>query len=183
MRPPIDSHASSTTPRRLRRATSRIGTISDGCANTWTGKSARVRGVTASSIRSGSTFRLHRSMSTNTGRAPAWTIALAGATKLNGEVITSSPGPTPAPSSARCRPAVPDDTPTAYAAPLRSATARSNCSSLLPRLRRPLRSVSTSAASSRGPTSGAESGMRSFATGSESGSGCIGFGRQRPPLA
>ena len=41
-------------------------------------------------------LRVVGSTSTNTGGAPTASTTLAGATQLNGLVITSSPGPTPA---------------------------------------------------------------------------------------
>ena len=47
------------------------------------------------------------STSTSTGRAPAYSIAAIVATKVNGTVMTSSPGPTPAPRSARWSALVP----------------------------------------------------------------------------
>jgi hypothetical protein len=56
-------------------------------------------------------------MSTNTGVAPAYWIAAAVATNVNGTVTTSSPAPMPAASSARCSALVPELTATASAAP------------------------------------------------------------------
>ena len=71
-----------------------------------TGMIAFVRGVIAASIASGSMFRVRSSMSAKTGVARSNSRELAEATKLNGEVMTSSPGPTRR-SAGRCRPAVP----------------------------------------------------------------------------
>jgi hypothetical protein len=78
---------------------------------------AFVRGVIARSIAAGAIVKVSGSMSTNTGVAPAYTIAAAVATKVNGTVITSSPAPMPAASSARCSALVPEFTPIASAVP------------------------------------------------------------------
>ena len=48
--------------------------------------------------------------SQNTGTAPQCSITFAVAGQVIGVVITSSPGPTPSASSARCIAAVPDAT-------------------------------------------------------------------------
>jgi hypothetical protein len=50
------------------------------------------------------------STSAKTGVAPSRRKQLADATNENGDVIASSPGPSPAMRHSRCRPAVPDDT-------------------------------------------------------------------------
>ena len=57
------------------------------------------------------------SISTSTGVAPQCSIALIVATKVNGVLITSSPGPTSHATSARCSAAVQDETATASGAP------------------------------------------------------------------
>ena len=57
-----------------------------------TGMIARVRGVIAASICDASMLQVSGSMSTNTGFAPSSTIISAVAAKVNGVVITSSPG-------------------------------------------------------------------------------------------
>ena len=62
---------------------------------------AFVRSVIAAATRSGSMFRSSSFTSTKTGVAPAWTITFAVAGQVIGVVITSSPGPIPAASSAR----------------------------------------------------------------------------------
>ena len=54
-----------------------------------TGRSARVRDVTAAAAAAGSRFLVTGSMSAKTGVAPVWMIALAVAQKVNGVVITS----------------------------------------------------------------------------------------------
>ena len=53
---------------------------------------ARVRGVIAASISAASMLQVSGSMSTNTGVAPSSTIISAVAAKVNGVVMTSSPG-------------------------------------------------------------------------------------------
>src|SRR5215218_1695688 len=86
---------------------------------------------------------------------------LAEATKLNGEVITSSPASTPAARIARWRPAVPLDTAETCAAPTKSASAPSKRPSVGPSDSRPERITSSTSASSSGPIAGRDSGMRS----------------------
>ena len=68
---------------------------------------ALVRGVTSSRARSRSIASVVSSQSQNTMSAPTQLMAWKSAEQLNDDTITSSPGPTPATSSARCRPAVP----------------------------------------------------------------------------
>ena len=78
---------------------------------------AFVRGVTSSATRSGSMFRSESRTSAKTGVAPVWTITFAVAGHVIGVVITSSPGPTPSATRARCIAAVPDETASACFAP------------------------------------------------------------------
>src|SRR5438034_4505183 len=66
------------------------------------------------------------STTTNTGLAPAYSIAAAVATNVSGTVMTSSPGATPEATSARCSALVPEFTPTAWAAPQYGANSASN---------------------------------------------------------
>src|SRR5208282_3668586 len=73
--------------------------------------------------RSASRFSVWGSTSTNTGVAPALTIALAEAKKLNGVVMTESPGLTPAETSASQRASVPDAQPTAKVLAVRALAA------------------------------------------------------------
>ena len=54
------------------------------------------------------------SISVNTGVAPTIPIASAVATKVNAEVITSSPAPMSKALRARCRASVPEFKPRAY---------------------------------------------------------------------
>jgi hypothetical protein len=61
---------------------------------------ARVREEIAASTASTSMLRVSRSTSTNTGCAPTRNTTFAEAAKLNAGRMTSSPGPTPAASSA-----------------------------------------------------------------------------------
>ena len=78
---------------------------------------AFVRGVTSPATRSGSTFRSVSRTSAKTGVAPVWTMTFAVAGHVIGVVITSSPGPIPSATSARCMAAVPDETARACFAP------------------------------------------------------------------
>jgi hypothetical protein len=87
--------------------------MSAGCPYKWTGTIAFVRGVIALSILAGSIVRYEGSTSTNTGLAPAYSIAATVATKVNGTVMTSSPRPTPAASRDKCSALVPLFTPMA----------------------------------------------------------------------
>ena len=54
---------------------------------------ALVRGVIAASSNAASMFAVSGSTSTNTGLAPTSAMTSAVATKVKGEVMTSSPGP------------------------------------------------------------------------------------------
>ena len=91
--------------------------MAQGRPNRCTGSTARVRAVTARSAKSGSRFMLSSSTSTNTGSAPTWLMASAVAKKVNGVVITSSPGPMPRARRAMTRASVPELQPTAWATP------------------------------------------------------------------
>ena len=69
---------------------------------------ALVRGVIAASICEASMLQVSGSMSTNTGLAPSSTIISAVAAKVNGVVMTSSPGfdaqaPSARSAAPRCR--------------------------------------------------------------------------------
>ena len=70
--------------------------MSTGSPAKCVGMMALVRGVMAASTWSRSMLRVVRPQSTNTGLAPTLTIMFGAAKKLMAEVITSSPGPTPA---------------------------------------------------------------------------------------
>ena len=83
---------------------------------------AFVRGVTAASTAAGSRLYVRGSMSAKTGVAPSYIAQFAEATNEYGDVITSSPGPTPARCMQRCSPAVPDETAAQYGAPTASAS-------------------------------------------------------------
>ena len=69
-----------------------------------------VRGVMARSICAGSIVAVLGSTSTNTARAPVYSMAATVATNVNGTEMTSSPGPTPAASIAKWRALVPEFT-------------------------------------------------------------------------
>jgi len=104
---------------------------------------ARVLGLSAAATRSGSMVIASRSQSTNTGRAPAWTMAFAVAAKVIGVVMTSSPGPIPQTSIATWSAAVHDERATASPAPLYAAKACSKRATRGPVPIQPERSVST----------------------------------------
>ena len=75
-----------------------------------TATSAFVRGVIAASTAAGSRFSVRGSTSAKTGVAPSKMKQFALEAKEIGEVIASSPGPSPAIRQSRCRPAVPLET-------------------------------------------------------------------------
>ncbi len=121
---------------------------------------AFVRGVTAASTAAGSRVSVRGSTSANTGVAPSYMTQFADATKENGDVIASSPGPSPASRAQRWRPAVPLETAAAWRAPTRSANASSKRAIIGPSDRRPERSTSRRSSSSRSSTNGARAGSR-----------------------
>ena len=92
--------------------------IGIGRPKMWTGRSSRVRSVTAAAIRSASMFHVDSSMSTKTGVAPSNSAQLAEATNVNGEVIISSPGPRPRALTRRCKALVPELTATPRSRPM-----------------------------------------------------------------
>ena len=122
---------------------------------------AFVRSVIAASTAAGSRLSVAGSMSAKTGVAPSSTKQFAEATNENGDVITSSPGPTPAIRQSRWRPAVPLETATAYGAPTRSAISSSKRSIVGPSESRPERRTSSTSSSSRSSRYGRESGNAS----------------------
>src|SRR5688572_3939106 len=121
---------------------------------------AFVRSVIAAPTAAGSRFSVRGSTSAKTGVAPSTTKQFADATNEKGEVIASSPGPSPAARASRCSPAVPLESETAYGAPVRSAISSSNRSIMGPSESRPERSTSSTSSSSRSPRYGRESGIR-----------------------
>ncbi len=80
----------------------------------------------AASINSGFRFSVAGSMSTNTGFAPTMLMLSAVAKKVNGVVITSSPGPMPRARRAITSASVPLFTPMACLTPRYAATSCSN---------------------------------------------------------
>src|SRR5439155_1321762 len=76
-----------------------------------------------------------------------------------GDVIASSPGPSPAMCASRWRPAVPLETAATYGAPMRSASSSSKRSIVGPSESRPERSTSRTSSSSRSSNSGRASGI------------------------
>ena len=99
-------------------------------------------------------FRSESRTSAKTGVAPAWTITFAVAGQVMGVVITSSPGPTPTASSARCSAAVPDATASTWSAWTYSAKRRSSSAARGPVVNQPERRVSATASISSSPIAG-----------------------------
>src|SRR3989304_10028562 len=109
---------------------------------------ALVREVMAASTARGSMLPVPWSTSTNTGRAPRWSAALAVAAKVKGEVTPSSPGPTPIAAYATCSAAVPELTATALRAPVTLLRSASKASTRGPVVMKSDLSTSTTAATS-----------------------------------
>src|SRR4051812_10683345 len=124
-----------------------------------TATTAFVRGVIAASTAAGSRFNVRGSTSAKTGAAPSKMKQFALDAKEIGEVIASSPGPSPAIRHRRCRPAVPLETAATYGAPIRSAISSSKRSIVGPSDSRPERSTSSTSSSSRSSSSGRASGI------------------------
>src|SRR5438876_3349993 len=99
-------------------------------------------------------FRSPSRTSAKMGVAPAWTITFAVAGQVIGVVITSSPGPIPSASSARCIAAVPEATAITYSASRNSLSRRSSSAVFGPVVNHPERSVSATAAISSSPIAG-----------------------------
>ena len=95
----------------------RVSVMRAGWPKMWTGMTAFVASVMAASTFSGSRLKSNGSTSTKTGVAPHARMLVAVAMKLNGVVMTSSPGPTPCACSATMSAAVPLFTPIACFAP------------------------------------------------------------------
>ena len=104
--------------------------------------------------RAGSMFSVSSRMSAKTGVAPVWTITFAVAGQVIDVVITSSPGPIPSATSARCIAAVPEATARACFAPAYSAKRRSSSAARGPVVSQPERIASVTAAISSSPTAG-----------------------------
>src|SRR5436309_3273700 len=92
--------------------------------------------------------------SAKTGVAPVCTITFAVAGHVIGVVITSSPGPTPRATRARCIAAVPDETAITRRASRYSAARCSSSAALGPVVSQPERIVSATASTSSSPTAG-----------------------------
>src|SRR2546425_10422492 len=98
-------------------------------------------------------------MSAKTGRAPTNSAALAEATKVKGDEISSSPSLRPCASIVRCRAAVPELTATAWATPHHAANSDSNFSTSGPCASCPLSRTASTARRSSSPISGAATGI------------------------
>ena len=133
--------------------------ISHGRPNTWTGRTARVREVTAAGIAFTSRLSVSSSMSTKTGRAPSYRMTFALATNENGVVITSSPRARSSARTQRWRPAVPFATATACLTPIQRARRSSNSGTRGPRERVGVRSTFATASRSAFVRSGRERGI------------------------
>ncbi|MNL45601.1 hypothetical protein D3C87_1682600 [compost metagenome] len=79
---------------------------------------AFVRGVIAASTAEGSRHHDSGRISTNTGRAPRWTIGAALAIQLVSAMMTSSPGPMPSAAMPMCKAPVQLDVAMAYSVPI-----------------------------------------------------------------
>ena len=132
---------------------------SAGAPKTCTGTMRRVRSLSASSTRFGSSVQVSGSMSQKTGVRPAQAAAVAVAMKVKLGMIASPPRKR---SKTSMRPAVHDETATAWRTPRCSASRRSYSSSAGPLVTMPL------AKASRRPGSSASSG------------GSVGRSRRRP---
>jgi hypothetical protein len=104
------------------------------CPKRWTGRMARVRGVSAASRAAASRRNVSGSMSTKRARAPTRAMAVMVAMKVNGVVTTSSPGPTPRAVRVARRASVPEETATAWGRPAELATSFSSAAISGPRM-------------------------------------------------
>src|SRR5262245_56665272 len=92
--------------------------------------------------------------SAKTGVAPQWTITFAVAGQVSEVVTTSSPGPTPRASRARCSAAVPEEWASTCSASRTAAARRSSSAARGPLVSQPDRIASAAAATSSSPTAG-----------------------------
>ncbi len=158
---PMAQAASSTSGRPWRLAIAATSAERAGMPSWWTSMMAPVLGVMAASIRAGSMLRSSSRISTNTGSAPQWRIALAVAMKEWLTVMTSCPGLTPLTSRARCSETVQFETATACRVPQNSANSRSKAATSGPWVTQPERRTRVTASSSSRPKATLASGMRS----------------------
>jgi hypothetical protein len=113
-----------------------------------------VREVRTASSVSTVTLPVASSTSANTGVAPTYRTAFAVAMNDSEGTITSSPGPTPTASMARCRPVVQELTAMPCAAPTRAANVSSNVATRGPCATQPERTASAAACASSSPSNG-----------------------------
>ena len=106
----------------------------------------------AASTAAGDRLRVKGSISAKTGLPPQYAAQFALARKVMGEVITSSPGPTPKAAMSRCSAAVPLQQATACRAPTRSPRRASNSAVRGPCVRNADVSASTTASTSSSDT-------------------------------
>ena len=150
--------ASSITLSPRPRAIVMIASRSAAWPPKCTGSSALVRGVILLSIWLASMLRVSGSQSTSTGIPPRCSITAAVAVKVIGVVITSSPGPTPTASSARCSAAVHELTAIACLACAQAANSCSNSRTFCPVVSHPERRQVSTPSISSSPINGAANG-------------------------
>ena len=114
----------------------------------------------AASIASAEASSVSRSTSTKTLRAPRSSTMLGVETHVMDAPTTSSPGPMPMASRARCMSAVPLVAAMACFAPVRAATMSSSSATLGPVVIQPLRSTSATAAMSSSVMDGRQNGRK-----------------------
>jgi len=133
-------------------------TMSAASPNRCTGMMAFVRELTRRAASPTSRLKVNGSMSQKTVFAPAYSTALAVDSHVKAGTITSSPGPTPAASAAKCSAAVQELTAVENWAPTRSEKRPSNSATFGPCPTHALRRVSSTAASSAASNQGLDSG-------------------------
>ena len=157
---PAAQAASSMTTMPRGSHTARMPSRSTGTPPWSTAITARVFSVSAASTEAGVRLPVTGSTSAKTGRAPTYIATFAVAMNENEGRTTSSPAPTPATMSARCRPVVQLETATACSACWASANRRSNSATRGPCATHPEEMTSVTAAISSSPSQGCITLMR-----------------------
>src|SRR5690606_24795697 len=113
-------------------------------------------------MHAGDMLNVSSSTSTMTGLAPRYRTTSAVAVKVYDGTMTSSPGPTPNASNAKCKPEVAELTAIVWISlpPKKSAKSASNFLVLGPVVTQPERRASTTSAISSSPISGNEKGKK-----------------------
>ncbi len=112
---------------------------------------ARVRDVSIGSTVSGVRFPVSTSTSANTGAAPTYRTAFAVAMNENDGTMTSSPGPIPHATNARCSAVVQELTATPSRAPTRAANFSSKLATRGPCATQPESTACAAASASASP--------------------------------